>query len=654
MVLWVANGDGGVHVGTNRLGRVFLNHLLRRLGELFAGLMSTLNPSSSLAKKVFSAADKSVEIPPTSGVAQGGTPELRHVVLEDAAASFDEPERGSGSFWYKLIHSTSYMYIIILIQGLAQLISSGALLNSSHFFISHVKESGMKSTLVMDYLVVVLCLSRVLFLILGHVLFKICCIFSPTIHIMYSLVCKTVIFFGFAWIAYINTLSGTLFLVSALTLAFLGSFMGVVSFMGTYCFLATMKPVFSQALCIGQTSAGLVMSLTKVIVLLTTSSETGDMNIALYFIITASVTLLSALLFLTIRKSYTDQKFQFIPTSLICDQDTDPTSEAVLKGDSIQSLTPASLPKLLHQPQPKRIHIYSNNSNVSTNSFAAKPALQQRGSKYDVYGRRNFSIDTMLVVRSFAESPLMLDTWEDLKRRNSSESKATQVDDVDTELGASKAEVRPSLLHHCRQMLGLFMHNKSFYLCILAHYTQSIFLVPNFCYITEANHKTGVLYTATMFPVFSYFLYHAAEWGGKLILSFDRFRCRNMTWLWIGVVATFALFPLFMAGNVKVILNAFGRPSKPWISSDEFFLVLLCVFGLLHGYLSTCLVMLTPEIQVALDYSPQSTSNDWPQLRNVDKELVSTLVVYCISLGLLFGALISLGFKVILLHLSPK
>lgn len=497
--------------------------------------------------------------------------------------------------WYSLTYSTIYVYAVILLQGLAQLISSGALLNSSHFFVSHVGGIGAQHILIMDYLLMVLCFSRLVFLLLSDALFKFFCVCSPVVHITYSLIAKTVIFLIFAWIAYQENLYGNVFLTVVLILSFLGSFMGVISFVGVYHFLATMRPIFSQALCIGQSSAGLVMSLVKVLVIIAaaSSSKSSQSDPVVYFLITSIVTFTSALMFLTIVKSYKSAKFQF---------SIEPMEE---KGDDIeedQKRKPEDA-ATLHQPQPKR-----QSSHVVTLA----------------YPRKNSSVHSLLLVRSFAaSSPFVMNSPPpNQSKANLQEQRPTIENTLEPH----------ELISGPKQLARVFLLHRWFYLCILVHYFQSLFLIPNFCYTTKAVHTDGVIYTKEMFPVFSYFIYHVAEWCGKLILSFDTVRCRNLKILWTGVIALFGVFPLFIMGNVPIIT------SNPILANDNFFFLLISIFGFIHGYISTCLVMLTPELQSA-------TKDAVVQ----DKEAISTLVVYCISIGLLMGSIGSLLFKVVLL-----
>lgn len=531
---------------------------------------------------------------------------------------------------YSIIHSTVYVYAVILFQGLAQLISSGALLNSSHYFVSHADGSGLHHSLIMDYLLTVLCLSRIIFIMLINIVFKFYCTMAPISYIIYSLLAKTIVFFVFSWIAYQANIEGTLFMVIVLILAFLGNFMGVISFVGAYHFLSNMKPIFSQAMCIGQSSAGVAMSLTKVFVVLVATSYEGtsrkDLDVAVYFAITATATLISALAFLTIRKSHTDPKFQYMSfRDPVSSSNNDPESYI---EPQIQDKLPCN--DTLYQPQPK--HVYS-----------IQYPLQSSSDRLSLHSRikpRDDSVRSFLLVRGFSASPFTIQSLESAKEQNeeSDSCDLKNLDHENTELSCSY------FISYYKQLFSVFATKYWFYLCILVHYAQSLFLLPNFCYITKSTHYSGILYTQEMFPVFSYFLYHVSEWCGKLILSISRLRCTKLVYLWIGVISIFGMFPLFMLGNVPVIYyNIFGKESQPLLASDELFFCLVCVFGLAHGYLSTCLVMLVPEIQSS--FASKSTRHAY----NRDKELVSTLVVYCISIGLLLGAISSLLFKIILL-----
>lgn len=555
--------------------------------------------------------------------------------------------------------SSTFLYVIVFSQGLAQLFSSNAIMNSSHFFMSRVSSTG-HGYLVMDYVLVILCSAKFFFLILSSFLFQ---YLTPFHAVLTAQTGKSIIFCILGLLAWLKSVSSDSFLALLLSLAFLGSIFGVMSFLGIFHILARLKPKFSQALCTGQSSAGIITSLLKILTILWAPAD-ADTGVMIYFFTTACVILVSTFLFLFLKRmhdghapmlSFSEKQGQECERGQVeiqMESQTRTQAQAQAQAPAQTRTSESMRSSLPLEP------IVEPESEASSSMF-------NQASVYEIETSRSVS-PTRKPSSPFATSQesrcASTHTLPSVKRRSSVLSESCRIMDQafcssplafeaplgnrdpfvleDSRTKATEPSFQPdrSKGQRLRQALRSYRHvfgrHRLYFVCIFLHYLSSLLIVPNFCYITESTQVRSsghVLYSREFFPVFTFLLYHVGDWIARFMIGFQRFQLKRRSMIYAGVGGTFVFFPLFLFGNLQFVgLELQGWPR--YLASDVFFCCLVTVFGAVNGYLSTALIMLGPQL----------SSHD------KDKQIVSSLVAFSLSLGLLLGAVTSLLFKLVI------
>ncbi|CAK5275804.1 unnamed protein product [Mycena citricolor] len=171
-----------------------------------------------------------------------------------------------------------------------------------------------------------------------------------------------------------------------------------------------------------------------------------------------------------------------------------------------------------------------------------------------------------------------------------------------------------------------------------------VFLVTLACFpaITTSVMPTNPKTHPLLFSALHFLIFNVGDFGGRYLCSFPRLLIWSANRLLTLSFARALFVPLFLMCNVQSHPGA-TNPSAPIINSDVMFFLLLLLFGVSNGYVSSLCLMAAPS----LEHNPRLRG------RKEDVDVAATVATFCTVGGLVLGSFASFAVRAAVCECNP-
>lgn len=144
-----------------------------------------------------------------------------------------------------------------------------------------------------------------------------------------------------------------------------------------------------------------------------------------------------------------------------------------------------------------------------------------------------------------------------------------------------------------------------------------------------------------LFTTIHFFVFNIGDFFGRYICQFERVLVWSSRRLLIMSLARTLCIPVFLMCNVQ--RSSTGEPSTAIISSDVLFMLILLVFGMSNGYVSSLCMMAAPSVE----HNPRLKG------RVEDVDVAATVGSFCLVGGLAVGSFASFAVRAAICGCNP-
>jgi len=157
--------------------------------------------------------------------------------------------------------------------------------------------------------------------------------------------------------------------------------------------------------------------------------------------------------------------------------------------------------------------------------------------------------------------------------------------------------------------------------------------------IESINKETNSSYYNNLFVSIGFLIFTLCDWLGKVMPGYPKFVIRNTRIINMASFSRIIFILLFMVCNVQ-FKDSYGNPLDRTlpiiIRSDLLYFVILAIFSVSSGYISSLLLMITPDL-----------------VEDDEKELSGSIMVFVLSFGLASGSIFSFAIRAMLCKCNP-
>ena len=154
--------------------------------------------------------------------------------------------------------------------------------------------------------------------------------------------------------------------------------------------------------------------------------------------------------------------------------------------------------------------------------------------------------------------------------------------------------------------------------------------------IQSTNPSTHPL----LFSAIHFFVYNLGDLSGRSLCSLPRLHVWSARRLLAFSLARTLFIPLFLICNIQW---AASTTTKPVITSDFLYMLILLLFGLTNGYVSSMCMMSAPSV----------VHNSRLKGRTEDVDVAATVATFCLVLGLTSGSVASFAVRAMVCNCNP-
>lgn len=154
--------------------------------------------------------------------------------------------------------------------------------------------------------------------------------------------------------------------------------------------------------------------------------------------------------------------------------------------------------------------------------------------------------------------------------------------------------------------------------------------------IQSTNPSTHPL----LFSAIHFFVYNLGDLSGRSLCSLPRLHVWSARRLLAFSLARTLFIPLFLICNIQW---AASTATKPIITSDFLYMLILLLFGLTNGYVSSMCMMSAPSVV----HNPRLKG------RTEDVDVAATVATFCLVLGLTSGSVASFAVRAMVCNCNP-
>ncbi|PCH41327.1 hypothetical protein WOLCODRAFT_162995 [Wolfiporia cocos MD-104 SS10] len=158
--------------------------------------------------------------------------------------------------------------------------------------------------------------------------------------------------------------------------------------------------------------------------------------------------------------------------------------------------------------------------------------------------------------------------------------------------------------------------------------------------ITVSIQSTSPITHPLLFSAIHFLVYNVGDFGGRLLCSLPHLMVWSAKRLLTLSLARTLFIPLFLMCNVQWSHPA---PMGPIITSDTLFMLILLLFGISNGYVSSMCMMAAPS----LAHNPRLRG------RVADVDIAATVASFCLVGGLTFGSMLSFAVRAAVCTCNP-
>ncbi|XP_004363728.1 hypothetical protein CAOG_02889 [Capsaspora owczarzaki ATCC 30864] len=145
---------------------------------------------------------------------------------------------------------------------------------------------------------------------------------------------------------------------------------------------------------------------------------------------------------------------------------------------------------------------------------------------------------------------------------------------------------------------------------------------------TAASDPDNYFFNNLFTAVSCFLFFNLGDYFGRILASWFAFP--SAKYVWIPILLRTIFIPFFMLCNIS------GTRLDVVFTSDAWPFILMALFATTNGYFGSLCMMYAPN-----------------KVEVHEKEIAGTMMVFCLSLGLSLGSLISFGFKAIVTGVNP-
>ncbi|ORX87080.1 hypothetical protein BCR32DRAFT_228384 [Anaeromyces robustus] len=191
-----------------------------------------------------------------------------------------------------------------------------------------------------------------------------------------------------------------------------------------------------------------------------------------------------------------------------------------------------------------------------------------------------------------------------------------------------------------QKIIKTFMKIKVQALALFCTFVVTLSLFPSIISgIESINKEKNSNYYNNLFVSIAFLIFTLCDWAGKVMPGHPKFIVRNTKIINTASFSRIIFIFLFMICNVQ-FKDTYGNPldrSLPiLVQSDFLYFVILFVFSLSNGYISSLLLMITPDL-----------------VDDNEKELSGSIMVFVLTFGLASGSLFSFAIRAMLCKCNP-
>ncbi|ORX44347.1 hypothetical protein BCR36DRAFT_586206 [Piromyces finnis] len=157
--------------------------------------------------------------------------------------------------------------------------------------------------------------------------------------------------------------------------------------------------------------------------------------------------------------------------------------------------------------------------------------------------------------------------------------------------------------------------------------------------IESINKGKNSNYYNNLFVSFAFLIFTLCDWLGKVMPGHPKLIIRNKRIINIVSFSRILFIFLFMVCNVQFkdnYGNSLDRSLPILVRSDILYFIILVVFSISNGYISSLLLMITPEL-----------------VDDDEKELSGSIMVFVLTFGLASGSIFSFAIRAMLCKCNP-
>ncbi|KZT72706.1 hypothetical protein DAEQUDRAFT_685851 [Daedalea quercina L-15889] len=158
--------------------------------------------------------------------------------------------------------------------------------------------------------------------------------------------------------------------------------------------------------------------------------------------------------------------------------------------------------------------------------------------------------------------------------------------------------------------------------------------------ITVSIQSTNPATHPLLFSAIHFFIYNVGDFTGRSLCSFPRLHVWSAKRLLTFSLARTLFVPLFLMCNIQW---ASPTAMKPVITSDALYMLILVLFGVTNGYVSSMSMMSAPSIA----HNPRLKG------RMEDVDIAATVATFCLVIGLTMGSVASFAVRAMVCNCNP-
>ncbi|KAH9843954.1 nucleoside transporter-domain-containing protein, partial [Rhodofomes roseus] len=187
------------------------------------------------------------------------------------------------------------------------------------------------------------------------------------------------------------------------------------------------------------------------------------------------------------------------------------------------------------------------------------------------------------------------------------------------------------------QMLRLGRINLPFNFAVAYVFVVTLSVFPP---ITVSIQSTNPSTHPLLFSAMHFFVYNIGDLTGRSLCSLPRLHIWSAKRLLSFSLARTLFIPLFLMCNIQW---ASPTAMKPVITSDALYMLILVLFGVTNGYVSSMCMMSAPSVA----HNPRLKG------RTEDVDIAATVASFCLVMGLTMGSVASFAVRAMVCNCNP-